>query len=102
MYDERLIDSTEKFEINHLTVHISKEAKNKLKNIKMYQLADEKLKWIVDTIEANKHHKLTDKYNLHNNKLYRKEKGPWKLMLTKDLSRTLVYELHNVYSHVGN
>ena len=44
MYDERLIDNTEELEINHITICISKEAKDKLKNIKNYQLADTKFK----------------------------------------------------------
>ena len=102
MNDERLIDYTEELEINHLTIRISKEAKDKLKNIKSHQLADQKLKQIIETVQANQNHKLNDKYTWHNNKLYRKEKGAWKLMLTEDLSRTLIYELHNAYSHVGN
>ena len=102
MDKEESIDQTEELEINLINIRISKEAKEQLKNIKGYQLADTKLKRIIDLIQANKQHKLAQKYIWHNEKLYRKEKGIWKLMLTEELCRNMIYELHQAYSHVGN
>ena len=99
---EKAMDHTEEFEISSITIRINKEVKNKLKNITFHQLADKKLKSIIETVQTNPNHQMNDKYAWYKNKLYRKDRGAWKLMLTAELSRTLIYELHNSYSHIGN
>ena len=88
--------------IHIFTIRINKEVKNKLKNITFHQLADKKLKSIIESVQRNPNHQLNDKYTWYKNKLYGKDRGAWKLMLTAELSRTLIYELHNAYSHIRN
>ena len=96
------IDQIDEFEINLVSVRIDKGIKKQLKNIHSYQLADTKLKSIIESVKSDKQHKLAKKYTWHNGKLYRKDKGVWKLMLPEELCHSVITELHEAYSHVGN
>ena len=52
--EEQTIDQNEEFEINLISVRINKDIKKQLKNIQSYQLADTKLKKIIElTLSAS-------------------------------------------------
>lgn len=87
--EESKFNQTDEIEINANQFKISKELKNSLKVIGPTQLSDNKL----ELINKNSNKKL-DKYCWHNNKLYRHEKGNWRLVIPKIVSRNLIKEIH--------
>lgn len=53
MSNQRTINCDDKLEINACRIQISKEIKNKLKNIKQYQQTDDKLTSIIRAIKSD-------------------------------------------------
>lgn len=101
LYSNQGMTMTEELEINAIKIQISSEMKSNLKNIYRHQNNDEKLAKVIDTIKSDKPSKINERYKIFNNKLYRKDRGRWKLMIPINLSRQIIKDIHVAYGHVG-
>jgi hypothetical protein len=99
--DDTKDNPTDELEINIIHLRLSRELKRNLKVVGKTQLLDDKLTLIIKELSNNSDNKKFDKYRWHNNKLYRQEKGNWRLVIPKYLSNNLIKELHELYGHPG-
>lgn len=95
------INNNDELEINSLYIQISKEIKEKLRKVAQFQKGDEKLAAIIHSINTDGTSDLLKNYQWFNEKLYRKDKGRWKLLLPAELSFQVMKEIHKAYGHAG-
>lgn len=89
------------FDINKLTLKISKEGIDSLKNIAKLQNNDPKTKDVIDKIQSNETCKYKNKYLYHKKILYRDDKGKWKLYIPENMRLNLINDIHVTYGHGG-
>lgn len=98
---EDTIEDADELVINHINIKINSYLKNDLRQIGALQLKEEKLKTIIDSIRSDDNNKYNGMYKWYNNKLYRKERGSWRILLTDRVTMALIKEIHEGYGHIG-
>ena len=95
--EDNIPEGDEETDIYAIDIQLSKQ----LSNITMHQLDNNKISNIVNQLNQKEKSKLSNIYQVYNHKLYRKEKGLWKLVVTPEISQELLKEIHEAYGHCG-
>lgn len=98
---QHTLDRRDEIEINTIKSTLKPEIRKLLKHIGKHQQEDNTLKKIIDAVQAPDSTQLQDRYQWFNQRLYRKEKGRWRLMMTTRLAQQMIAEIHTAYSHIG-
>ena len=101
LQDHAPMDTNEELEINNINITLSRLLKKQLLNIGHHQRNDERLNKIINELNNDPNSKLNDIYTWYNNKLYRRERRTWKLIIATEISERLVEEIHISYGHIG-
>ena len=71
-----------------------------IRDIGRYQIEDDKLRILIDKIRnKDVDDKLSKFYKVASNKLYRRQRGEWKLYIPDSVSNNLIAEIHQMYGH---
>lgn len=98
----RYIEENDEFQISAINIKLNKDTSQKLKEVGRHQQQDEKLYGIINKLINNTDRKVLERYAWCNNRLYRMEKGVWKLMLPDALGQLMIKEIHEKYGHIGS
>jgi transposase InsO family protein len=99
--EEHKMNQPDELDINVIQKSLSKEMKHQLKAIGKNQMLESKLTKIIQEITSSGNNKTYDKYQWYNGKLYRQEKGKWRLMIPNNMSHQFIQEIHENYGHPG-
>ena len=95
-------EETHEYLINHLVIKMSQQIGKIIRDIGKYQNEDAKLGTLIDKIKNNDvDNKLSKFYKIVNNKLYRRQRGEWKIYIPDSVSKDLIAEIHQMYGHLG-